>query len=65
MSSASSPALAGATVNRARSGVFNSYANNVCNYKCSDGKPCTQPLATPGPWNNGPVQICPQLVFPR
>lgn len=50
--------------NRVRACVFNSYAGNVCNYKCSDGKPYTQPLATPGPWNNAPVQLCPQLVFP-
>ena len=50
--------------NKVRTCVFNSYANNVCNYKCSDGKPYTQPLATPGPWNNDPVQLCPQLVFP-
>jgi len=49
---------------KVRACVFNSYANNVCNYKCSDGKPYTQPLATPGPWNNNPVQLCPQLVFP-
>ena len=49
---------------KARACVFSSYANNVCNYKCSDGKPYTQPLATPGPWNNNPVQLCPQLVFP-
>ncbi|MGD9643662.1 MAG: hypothetical protein AB7V08_13095 [Elusimicrobiales bacterium] len=49
---------------KVRACVFNSYANNVCNYKCSDGKPYTQPLAVPGPWNNNPVQLCPQLVFP-
>jgi hypothetical protein len=49
---------------KVRACVFNSYANNVCNYKCNDGKPYTQPLATPGPWNNNPVQLCPQLVFP-
>lgn len=49
---------------RVRACVLSSYAGNVCNYKCSDGKPYTQPLATPGPWNNGPVQLCPQLVFP-
>jgi len=49
---------------KVRACVFNSYANNVCNYKCNDGKPYTQPLFTPGPWNNDPVQLCPQLVFP-
>ena len=49
---------------KVRACVFSSYASNVCNYKCSDGKPYTQPLAVPGPWNNNPVQLCPQLVFP-
>ncbi|OGR80838.1 MAG: hypothetical protein A2X32_09565 [Elusimicrobia bacterium GWC2_64_44] len=49
---------------KVRACVFNSYAGNVCNYKCNDGKPYTQPLATPGPWDNNPVQLCPQLVFP-
>ncbi|MDP2866724.1 MAG: hypothetical protein Q8O90_10820, partial [Elusimicrobiota bacterium] len=44
--------------------VFNSYANNVCNYKCNDGSAFTQPLYTPGPWNNNPVVLCPQLAFP-
>jgi hypothetical protein len=44
--------------------VFNSYAGNVCNYKCNDGSAYTQPLQTPGPWNNNPVQLCPQFVFP-
>ncbi|OGS05888.1 MAG: hypothetical protein A3I76_01220 [Elusimicrobia bacterium RIFCSPLOWO2_02_FULL_61_11] len=44
--------------------VLNSYADNVCNYKCNDGSVHTQPLATPGPWNNNPVVLCPQLVFP-
>lgn len=44
--------------------VLNSYANNVCNYKCNDGSVYTQPLMTPGPWNNNPVVLCPQLVFP-
>ena len=43
---------------------LNSYANNVCNYKCNDGSAYTQPLQTPGPWNNNPVVLCPQLIFP-
>ena len=49
---------------KVRACVLNSYANNVCNYKCNDGSAFTQPLYTPGPWNNSPVILCPQLVFP-
>lgn len=49
---------------KVRACVLNGYANNVCNYKCNDGSVYTQPLMTPGPWNNNPVILCPQLVFP-
>ncbi len=44
--------------------VFSSYANDVCNYKCNDNTTYTQPFTTPDPWNDNPVILCPQLVFP-
>ncbi len=40
------------------------YGKDLCVYKCNDGAVLKQPMQRPDPWEQGPVILCPQFVFP-
>ncbi|MBI4350333.1 MAG: hypothetical protein HY550_02735 [Elusimicrobia bacterium] len=40
------------------------YEKDLCVYKCNDGSVLKQPMQRPDPWEQWPVILCPQFVFP-